>query len=138
MTEIAPHAVLDTNVLVSGLINPYGTPGSLVDALLARRFRIACDDRILLEYHSVLRRPRFTFEPKALDALFGILVFQQQVCAQPWPHEPSPDPDDTMFLEVAAAANVPLVSGNRKHFPYPCLGPVCLLTPGEFLRSLAL
>lgn len=41
--------------------------------------------------------------------------------------------EDAMFLEVADAAAVPLVSGNLKHFPEPCCGHVQVLSPADFL-----
>jgi len=133
----AAQAVLDTNVFVSGLLSPYGPPGVLVDALLGRRLKIAFDDRLFLEYRAVLKRPKFGFESAHLDALFMALSFQQKVSASPWRHPPSPDPDDTMFLEVAEAAGVPLVSGNLKHFPVPCRGQVEVLTPADFLTQFS-
>jgi hypothetical protein len=43
---------------------------------------------------------------------------------------------DTMFLEIAAAADAPLVSGNARHFPPECRGNVTLMTPTEFLTTL--
>lgn len=130
------QAVLDTNVLVSGLLSPYGPPGALVDAMLGRRFRIALDDRLLLEYREVLARPKFGFNPMHLESFFLVLSFQEHVSASPWSHLASPDPDDTMFLEVAAAANVPLVTGNLKHFPGNCRGGLSVLSPAEFLKLL--
>jgi len=36
----AARAVLDTNVLVSALLNPYGPTGRLVDTLLGQQFSI--------------------------------------------------------------------------------------------------
>lgn len=129
------QAVLDTNVLVSGLINPYGSPGKLIDVLLSQRLEIAFDDRLLLEYRAVLGRPHFRFSAQSLDAVFAIMLYQHRVCPLPWPHTPSPDPHDTPFLEVAAAARVPLVSGNARHFPPECRGGVRLMTPGEFLEA---
>jgi len=53
--------VLDTNVIVSGLISPLGPPGRIVDALLARKLLIAVDDRILQEYREDMGRPKFLF-----------------------------------------------------------------------------
>ena len=64
----APVWVLDTNVLVSGLLSPFGPPGRLVDALLARRLRLAFDDRIELEYREILARPRFGISQAWQDA----------------------------------------------------------------------
>lgn len=131
---VKAQAVLDTNVLVSGLLSPYGPPGVLVDALLGRQLKIALDDRLLLEYRAVLSRAKFGFNPAHLETFFMALSFQERVTARPWKHAPSPDPEDTMFLEVAAAAGVPLVSGNLKHFPKSCRGGVKVFSPAEFLQ----
>ncbi|NBB78106.1 MAG: putative toxin-antitoxin system toxin component, PIN family [Verrucomicrobia bacterium] len=130
------QAVIDTNVFVSGMIQPFGAPGQLLDALLNKRLKIAYDDRLLLEYREVLMRPRFSFDPKRIEEVLNSMLFQNRVSAHPWVLSPSPDPDDTMFLEVAATADAPLVSGNLKHFPPECRGPVAVMTPADFLVAL--
>ena len=125
-----PLWVLDTNVLVSGLLSPSGPPGRLVDVLLGRRLRLALDDRIEIEYREVLARPRLGIEPVRREAFLAILQFQEHVIALPWPHEPPPDEDDVASLEVAL--QVPertVVTGNLKHFPTGCRGPVSVLSP---------
>jgi len=132
----APLAVVDTNVIVSGLLSPFGRPGAVVDAILARRMRLAYDDRIAIEYLEVLSRPRFGFSKVDVERIMEILPFQERVLPKPWPHTPSPDPDDTMFLEAAKAAGCPLVTGNLRHFPEPCRGGVVVLTPAEYLETL--
>ena len=131
-----PLAVIDTNVLVSGLLNPFGKPGAVVDAILFRRARLAYDDRIAIEYMEVLSRPRFGFRGTQIERVLAILPFEERVDPLPWPGEPSPDPADTMFLEAAAAADCPLVTGNLRHFPQSCRGGVTVLTPAEWLEGL--
>lgn len=59
----APVWVIDTNVLVSGLLSPFGPPGRLVDALQTRRLQLAVDDRIEVEYRDVLARSRLALHP---------------------------------------------------------------------------
>ena len=49
-------AVIDTNVLVSGLIRSDGPRGRIVDLMLAGLLSLVADDRILAEYRNVLRR----------------------------------------------------------------------------------
>ena len=49
-----PVWVVDTNVLVSGLLSPFGPPGRIVDLLQAGGLRLAADDRIEAEYRDVL------------------------------------------------------------------------------------
>lgn len=125
-----PVWVLDTNVVVSGLLSPSGPPGRLVDVLLARRLRLALDDRIEIEYREVLARPRLGIEPVRREAFLAILQFQDHVTAMPWPHRLPPDEDDVVFLEVAlqmAARTV--ATGNLKHFPAGCRGPVTVMSP---------
>jgi len=125
-----PVWVLDTNVLVSGLLSPSGPPGRLVDVLLGRRLELAFDDRIEAEYREVLARPKLGIEPIRRDAFLAILQFQEHVIALPWPHPASPDEDDVVFLEVAAQTPArTVVTGNLRHFPASCRGPVTVLSP---------
>jgi putative PIN family toxin of toxin-antitoxin system len=125
-----PAWVLDTNVLVSGLLSPAGPPGRLVDVLLAQRLRLALDDRVEAEYRDVLGRPRLGIAPARRDAFLAILQFQDHVTALPWPHHRPPDSDDTAFLEVALRTEaLVLVTGNLRHFPPGCRGPITVLSP---------
>ena len=125
-----PVWVLDTNVLVSGLLSPSGPPGRLVDVLLSRNLRLALDDRIELEYREVLARPRLGIDPLRREAFLAMLQFQEHVSALPWPYRAPPDEDDVVFLEVALrTASRLLVTGNLRHFPPGCRGPVTVLSP---------
>ena len=131
--------VLYTNVLVSGLINPKGSPGRIVDLLCAGSLRLAVDDRILAEYSEVLHRPSlaayFTVSETShiLEYLTGN---SERVLATR--HIPNlPDPEDAPFLEVALTAGVPLVTGNLKHFP-PASRQGCeVIPPADFLHRFA-
>ncbi len=92
--------------------------------------RLALDDRIEIEYREVLARPRLGIEPIRRDAFLAILQFQEHVIALPWPHQVPPDEDDVVFLEVAAQTPArTVVTGNLKHFPPGCRGPVTVLSP---------
>lgn len=126
----APPWVLDTIVLVSGLLSPLGPPGRLVDVVLNRRLRLAFDDRLELEYREVLARPKLGIERVRREAFLAILQFQQHEAAAPWPYGEPPDPDDVPFLEVAHQTSVRvLVTGNLRHFPASCRGPINVLSP---------
>ena len=131
-----PLAVFDTNVVVSGLLNPHGIPGRLLDLVLARRARLVYDDRVLREYFEVLTRAKFGFGEESLRVFFGIFPFQERVLAQPWCHGALPDPTDAPFLEVALAGGVPLVTGNLRHFPEACRGPAEVLSPAEWMARV--
>jgi putative PIN family toxin of toxin-antitoxin system len=131
------RVVLDTNVLVAGLLSAAGPPGWIVEAVLAGELELAFDGAIRQEYEEVLRRPEFGFLPARIGDLlaaldqFGFVV----TAATPWP-VPLPDQDDAPFLAVAAASGSLLVTGNLRHFPVRARAGVEVLTPREFLDRL--
>ncbi len=128
----APVWVIDTNVIVSGLLRVDGPPGRLVDMVVARTLRLALDDRIEDEYRRVLARPKFSIDPERQEAFLAILQFQEHLVAAPWPHPMPPDLDDTIFLEVASqTAERILITGNLRHFPKHSRGDVLVLSPRE-------
>ena len=130
--------VLDTNVLVSGLISAKGPLGRVIDAVLARRLQIAFDDRILQEYKAVLARPKFQFKPADVTAFWEILPFQCHLVAMPVEDLQASDPDETKFLEVATATeSKTLVTGNTRHYPEKSRGDVVILTPAEAFDCIA-
>ena len=129
--------VLDTNVVVSGLLSAGGPPGRLVDAALSGVLRLVYDDRIAAEYHEVLARPRLGIAEAQREAFLAVLALHDLVVAQPWVGARPPDPDDLMFLEVALAAEDRiLVTGNARHFPRAVRGSVRVLSPVQALERL--
>jgi putative PIN family toxin of toxin-antitoxin system len=134
------QALLDTNVLISGLLTPQGTPGRIVDLLLEGELQPVFDDRIWLEYSQVLLRSCFGCKPEYVaDFLDYLESFGQQINAPPVLYS-LPDPKDQPFLETAAATNCPIVTGNVRHFP-PEIAErvgVRVLQPAEFLQQFAI
>jgi len=127
--------VLDTNVLVSGLIHPFGPPGEIVRMVSSGVLEICHDSRVLSEYREVLLRPRFGFEKKDVDALLEQIKFTGHVVAGEVLSRPLPDPDDEVFLEIALAAKIKyLVTGNIKHFPVSTRQKVQVVSPAQFLE----
>lgn len=130
-----PLLVLDTNVLISALLSPFGPPGRIWDLVLAREIRLAYDDRILVEYERVLKRAKFGFEKSRVEAMLAVFLFQESVSSKLWPFQPLPDPDDAAFLEVAHAASAILLTGNTRHFPKELCGDVIVRKPHEWLEN---
>lgn len=127
--------VLDTNVLVSGLLTPFGYSGEILRMVSAGQVILCYDARILAEYRDVLLRPRFQFNPEHIDSLLGYIQHSGQVHpTQPLPNH-LPDPDDEPFLEVAIAAKACcLVTGNKVHFPQSQLQGVKTFSPTDFIK----
>jgi uncharacterized protein len=129
--------VLDTNVLVSGLLNPSGAPGRIVDLILAGELTLLVDDRILEEYRTVLRRPKFGFQP---DDIADLMIFiekeSERVLASPLDISLS-DRGDIPFLEVAVSGSADaLVTGNSRHFRPAAKLPLSIEGPARFLGGL--
>ncbi|GAB6112386.1 putative toxin-antitoxin system toxin component, PIN family [Desulfomicrobium salsuginis] len=131
--------VIDTNVLVAGLLSPFGPCGDIVRLASAGKLRLALDARILSEYREVLLRPKFRFNPDKIASLLDQLGHRGLYVA-PSPLSASlPDPDDEAFLEVALAADAAcLITGNLAHFPAKVCAEMPVLSPGDFLHAFRL
>lgn len=131
------RVVLDTNVLVSGTLNPHGPPAQILDSVLAGTNTVLHDDRILSEYREVLLRPRFGFSRSNVEVLLDFLELAgEHVSALPLALT-LPDPNDAPFLEVAASgAADALITDNTRHFkPRRGRHEVLVSTPADFLRG---
>lgn len=90
--------VLDTNVLVSALISPFGPPARVLDLALSGDVTLHFDDRIMAEYRDVLGRPRFGFDPDDVSMLLSFVHSEgNATVAVIWPRS-LPDPNDVAFV----------------------------------------
>ena len=128
--------VVDTNVLVAALVHPSGPCGRLLDLVLDGVVEACVDARLIAEYSDVLRRPKFRLS--SVDVESVVAFFWQSVIPLSVPplNVRLPDPDDVPFLEVAAAGNAVLVTGNRRHFPKQATSSVAVLSPTECLEAI--
>ena len=128
--------VLDTNVLVSGLLNPFGPPARILQLLAAGELSLCYDARILCDYRGVLLRPAFGFRSDQVDSLLEqIRATGEPVAAVPLAHR-LPDRDAEPFLEVALAAGVEyLVTGNLRHYPARTRSGVRVVSPASFVEA---
>jgi len=127
--------ILDTNVLVAGLLNPSGPPGLILQLVRERQVELALDERILAEYAAILQRAKFGFSRATQREVPHELVRLAVLVNQPEMGPALPDEDDRPFLEVALAAGAhAIVTGNLKHFPPDICAPVRIIAPAEFIR----
>jgi putative PIN family toxin of toxin-antitoxin system len=130
------RVVIDANVMVSGVLNPHGTPGRIVNACLSETITALHDDRILSEYREVLLRPTFGFSRSDVEVLLEFVESTgERVSAEPLALV-LPDPNDLPFLEVANSVHADaLITGNIKHFkPRHGQHGVLVTTPADFIR----
>ena len=128
--------VIDTNVVVSGLLNPHGPSARVLDAVLDGRLKLAYDARILAEYRDVLRRPRLKLAPDKITCFLNGLRSQTMVTPSPIPVT-GPDLDDIVFVEAALATmEKTIVTGNLADFPPETLYGARLLTPAQAAAEL--
>jgi putative PIN family toxin of toxin-antitoxin system len=128
--------VLDTNVLVAGLLSPFGMPGQIVRLVSSGELSLCLDARILSEYEEVLSRPKFGFDADATTALLDYIAYRGEMVAASPLADALPDPDDEPFLEVAfASAADYLVTGNHAHFPPHCCAEFPVVSPAEFMDA---
>jgi putative PIN family toxin of toxin-antitoxin system len=130
------RVVIDTNVIVSALINPFGIPSSILSLVLEEKLQTCYDSRILFEYIDVLNRPAFNFDPSEIADLIdfvkdtGFSVIGKKVTLK------LKDPDDIPFLEVALSAQAAfLITGNISHFPGK-IGETRIVTPSVFIKEI--
>jgi putative PIN family toxin of toxin-antitoxin system len=121
--------VFDTNVIVAAHLSPFGVPARLLSEVYARRLRMSYDFRILAEYQEVLGRKKIDLPPQAIKGFLQIVEDQERMAPLAL-KTILPNPDDLMFLEVAAAtSHRVLVTGNIKHHPQKSRGSVLVLPP---------
>jgi uncharacterized protein len=126
--------VLDTNVIVSGLLNSKGNPAAVLGLALSGAVQVCHDDRILAEYTEVLARPRFRFDPQRVRDVLVKLKADGFSISAPQAALRLPDPDDEPFLAVALAAAADfLVTGNLADYPSEKCHGMEVITPASFV-----
>lgn len=129
--------VLDTNVLVSALLNPQGNPAQVLTLALGGALQLCHDERILAEYAEVLARPRFHFDPRRVrEVLAKIAADGVAVDATRQRNLHLPDVDDEPFLAVALAGAVDfLVTGNLADYPPDKRRGCTMVSPAVFMAA---
>ncbi|HET8631909.1 MAG TPA: putative toxin-antitoxin system toxin component, PIN family [Thermomicrobiales bacterium] len=138
-------AVVDTNLLVSGLLRPEGQPRRLLRAWHERAFTLLVSPTLVAEYRRVLARPRlrvrYGLDPAAAAALLDQIERRGALVA---PREPLPvavrDPKDDMVLAAALGGPADyLITGDDDLLALagdPRLGALRIVTVRAFLDIL--
>lgn len=131
------RVVLDTNILISALLSPQGSPAQIfLMAILEPDTQLCVSGDIFAEYEEVIRRPRLNrSDCEVANTLRTIREKGLWVKPTEKVHACS-DPDDNIFLECAqAVAAHYLVTGNTKHFP-AAWASTQIVTARQFLDAV--
>ena len=129
------YAVIDTNVIVSGMITKnMDSPTVSILAYLTEKaiMPLYCEE-ILQEYGDVLRREKFRLPSEKVEKFIKMVKSDGMASNRVPFRDTLPDPKDVVFFEVALSKDDSfLVTGNIKHFPRVDF----VVTPAEMVEII--
>lgn len=135
------RVVLDTNVIVSGLLWQ-GTPGEIFTLARENQITICTSSEIVEELSEILQRPKFKTKlartkRSIAEIVAGFLEFAEQHLTTRFPFsQVLADPSDDMFLACAVAVGAAfIVSGDTHLLRLKTFQGVSIVSPNEFLRQ---
>lgn len=136
------RAVIDTNVLLSGLLW-HGTPHALIEQVRTGALTLISSPALLAEFGEVIRRPKFgsildrsdTDPARVLAALRRLVEI---VDPAPLPAPVSRDSDDDALLALAVASQADLiVSGDADLLTLGTYADIPIVTPTEAIALIS-
>ncbi len=130
------RVVLDTNVLVSGLLVPEGPPAKIVQQFRDGLWTLVLSGAILEEYGRVLRRKKFGLPFSKVREILE-LIERSSILVIPSEHFNliPQDPSDNEFLDVAAEGHADvIVSGDRHLLSLKTFRNIPILSPSQFFH----
>ena len=131
------YAVIDTNVLVSALLNINSKPGKVLLSVFNEETRPLLNAEIIAEYRDVLARKKFHFPAETVDIVMNRLAaVSMNINAAEGEFPEITDPKDRCFFAVTMTGRLSedtlLVTGNIRHFP----AKPFVVTPAQFIELL--
>ncbi len=135
------RVVIDTSVLVSGLIRPQGPPGEVLRALRDGRFTILYSHETLMEIVVVLGRDffrrKYQVQVDDISTLVSLIRLRGEAVVPAQKVTDCRDPKDNKFLEAAVAGDADyLVSGDDDLLSMNPYRSIPVLSPVEFLEVI--
>ena len=141
---MAIKAVLDTNILVSGLVNEHGAPRRLVDAWLEGRFTLVSSLYLVTELSHVLAYPRvarrLSLSQGEVEAILTALLATAEIApGQLELPGVTRDPKDDAGVACAKEGQAGyIVSGDRDLLDLGHYEDIQVVTPQQFADLLSL
>jgi putative PIN family toxin of toxin-antitoxin system len=132
--------LLDTNVMIAGLLSKKGPPGQLLQGWLDGRFDLVTSQAQLDELQRALGYAKLQarINPEQVQDFVANIDVMAIVVPPVAPVSVSPDPDDNLILAIAIAGQADLiVSGDKPHMlALHEVENIPIVTPGEALTQL--
>jgi putative PIN family toxin of toxin-antitoxin system len=110
--------VIDTNVIVSALMNANGTPAQILALILNGKAKVLYDNRIIFEYIDVLSRKDFGFDAEIINDIINYIRTEGEFVNSEYMNIEFIDETDKNFYEAHKSGEAQyLITGNIKHFP---------------------
>jgi len=133
------RVILDTNILLSGLLSPLGAPAKLLEAWERNTFTLVACDALVAEFRDVASRPFFRARLRAsLAELLAAGVRDFSLFCQDLPSGPvAPDPKDSYLLALAEASQAEfLVTGDKELLLLKQHKSTRIITPAAMVELL--
>lgn len=133
------RVVLDTNVLVSAVLSPSGSPGRIVVLWEQGLIEVIVSQPILAEYARVLRYKHLPISPILVDETLQRVRHSSTLIEQVKTiNAVAADPHDDKFIACAVAGQAEyIVSGDEHLLVIKEYQGIPLLSPAVFLSALA-
>lgn len=130
--------VTDTNLLISALLKPLGTPANAL-ALAQQKGRICFSEKTSTEITEVLLRSKFDkYLPKEqrIKQLLHIFKYAEFVYDKTPSILACRDPKDNMFLELAVVAQAAcIITGDKDLLELHPFRNIPILSPSDFILT---
>ena len=131
------RVVIDTNILVSAVLQPLGLPSQVFLLAAAGLIELFVSDGIYAEYEEVIRRPRLKRHADAIEGALRTIREKAVWVKTTVAVTAASDQDDNIFLECAQTAEAHyLVTGNIKDCP-AVWQTTRIVTAREFMEVFA-
>ena len=137
------RVVLDTNILVSGILSRKGAPAQALDAWRERRYLLVTSPSLIAEIRLVLHYPRirdrYALTDEDIDQIIALLEHEALLVSGETKLNgaiPS-DPQDEIVLACAIEGQVDMiVSGDHHLLGLGTYDTIQILTAGQFIEKI--
>lgn len=131
-----PRVIVDTNVLVSSLIQR-SYPYFIMHEIFSRGgFQLCLSEALLQEYYAVLTRPKFSRFPSftvRAEVMLAFIASKALMFAPTAQINHISDDSDNRILELAVESSADfIITGNTNDFSFSSYGITRILTPKEY------